>query len=107
MADLNDEQTRDLEREIFNAMLYKVGKIDYSFCNACCIARFNNKGPTYAEKAYNRLKFAIMAIIIFNAVIQLALTIIDMQFNADVHDDMLVSTILDHSTKRDIPLMVA
>ena len=107
MADLNDEQQEDLEREIFNAMLYKVGKIDYSLCNACCISRFNHKGPQYAEKSYNRLKFTIMLVIVLDLALQVVLTVLDMRFQDSLHDDMQISTIMDHSTHEDIPIMAA
>ena len=58
-------------------MLYKVGKIDYSFCNCCCVAKFANKGFAYAKKAYNRLKMYIYAALVLNLGVQAVLTTYD------------------------------
>ena len=61
-------------------MLYKVGKIDYSFCNCCCVARFAEKGVDYAAAAYKRLKIYIVVVLVLNLGIQLAITILDSRF---------------------------
>ena len=76
-SDLNDAEIADITAEIYKAMLYKVGKIDYSLCGCCCVTRFDRKGTTYAEKSYKRLKLYITIVLIINLGLQLALTILD------------------------------
>ena len=75
--DLSPQKEEELHKLIYQAMLYKVGKIDYSLCDCCCVAQFRRKGLAYAEKAYKRCKIYILVVMIFNVGVQLALTILD------------------------------
>jgi hypothetical protein len=58
-------------------MLYKVGKIDYSFFDCCCVSRFTKKTPEVAEKRYKLLKFFIVALLVVFLGLELTLTIKD------------------------------
>ena len=58
-------------------MLYKVGKIDYSFFNCCCVSRFTKKSPEIAEKRYKLLKFFIVAFLVIILGLELSLTVKD------------------------------
>ena len=42
---------------IFEALMYKVGKVDLSVCggNACCVKNFAGKGVQEAKNFFNRL----------------------------------------------------
>ena len=62
-ASLTDAQVEELQTTIYRAMLYKVGKIDYSFANCCCVRRFTRQTPEYAEKLYKRLKIFIVVVL--------------------------------------------
>lgn len=58
-------------------MLYKVGKIDYSFFDCCCVSRFTKKTPEVAEKRYKLLKFFIVSLLVVFLGLELTLTIKD------------------------------
>ena len=86
-------------------MLYKVGKIDHSFCNCCCVAKFANKGVAYAKAAYNRLKMYIYVALVLNLAVQAVLTTMDQRFEASLYRNMPVDEIFDHRNRVDFPLM--
>ena len=86
-------------------MFYKVGKYDHSFCECCCVNQFTRKGPHYADKVYQRHKSFIIWMLVFNACLQLVLTILDMRFFNTLYSGMPVQDILDHRNKVDFPLL--
>ena len=104
-SELTKGQEDELADTIYRAMLYKVGKIDNSLCNCCCINDFSKKRPDHAYKIYSRSKFFIIANLVFNFLVQIALTVMDQRFEGQLYVGMPVSEILDHRNNVDFPLM--
>ena len=104
-SELSPAQEKDLHRIIYQAMLYKVGKIDTSLCGCCCVTRFTKRGTFYAERVYNRFKIYILIVLVINVAVQLALTILDQSFEASLYPGMPVEKIIEHRNKVDFPLM--
>lgn len=78
--EFTDEMETDLQATIYRALLYKVGKIDHSFCKCCCMTKFRGRGPHFAEQLYKNLKLYIYIMLFVNVLIQLALTTLDQRF---------------------------
>ena len=102
---LTEMERLDLRERVANVMMYKVGKIDYSFCNCCCVVNFRGMGIQRAMTAYKRLKIMIVVVLVINIGLQLALSILDMRFNNSLEPDMSVQSIIDQRNKVDFPIM--
>ena len=88
--ELTEKQEQELEDLVQRAMLYKVGKIDHSLCNCCCVSKFQGKGLYYGQKMYNRQKWLIMGVIILNLALQLTLTTLDQRYENTLYANMPV-----------------
>ena len=103
--DLGLEQEQELVSMIFQAQLYKLGKIDQSLGLCDCAKRFNGLGVVQAVKIYYRKQVAITIVLLINVVVQLVLTIEDQMFESTFTEVMAVNDIIDHRNKVDFPLM--
>lgn len=102
---MSEVQKVDLRDTVAHVMMYKVGKIDYSFCNCCCVVKFQHRGVERAYTAYKRLKIMIVVVLVINIGLQFALSVLDMKFNSSLYEDMPVSKIIDQRNEVDLPLM--